>query len=92
MNPSQSWMTLPNCRRKKYTNKKMDVRKLIKKSKLQHYHEALKNARANPKEAWNLLKQLVPGISNKTNAIFSIPPLAQALLITFLQQQGRKRT
>ena len=32
----------------------------LKKSKMQHYHEALKNARTNPKDTWNLLKQLDP--------------------------------
>ena len=33
---------------------------------MQHYHEALNNARKNPKDTWNLLRQLVPG--SKTNA------------------------
>ena len=42
---------------KEYKQQNMVVRKLIKKSKMQHYHETLKNARANPTETWNLLKQ-----------------------------------
>ena len=51
MNTSQSWTMKPNCRRKQNTNnKKMIVRKLIKKSKMQHYHEALNNSRKNPKD------------------------------------------
>ena len=40
---------------KEYIQQKMVIRKLIKKSKMQHYHEALGNARANPKKTWNLL-------------------------------------
>ena len=38
-----------------YKQQKMIVRTLIKKSKMQHYHEALNNARKNPKDTWNLL-------------------------------------
>ena len=33
-----------------YKQPKMIVRKLIKKSKMQHYHEALNNTRKNPKD------------------------------------------
>ena len=33
-----------------YKQQKIIVRKLIKKSKMQHYHEALNNARKNPKD------------------------------------------
>ena len=33
-----------------YKQQKMIVRKLIKNSKMQHYHEALNNARKNPKD------------------------------------------
>ena len=50
MNTSQSWKIMPNCRRKQYKQQKIIVRKLIKKSKRQHYHEALNNARKNPKD------------------------------------------
>ena len=38
-----------------YKQQKMIVRKLIKKSKMQHYLEALNIARKNPKVTWNLL-------------------------------------
>ena len=41
-----------------YKQQKMIVRKLIKKAKILHYHEALNNARKNPKDTWNLLRQL----------------------------------
>ena len=61
MNTSQSWMILPYCRRKQYKQQKMVVRKLIKNSEMDHYHEALNNAVKNPKDTWNLLRQLVPG-------------------------------
>ena len=52
-----------------YKQQKRVVRKLIKKSKIQHYHEALKNDRTNSKDTWDQLKLLVPGKSkqNKCN-------------------------
>ena len=43
----------------------MTVRKLVKKSKMQHYRKALKNSRRNPEETWNPSKLLVPGNSKK---------------------------
>ena len=39
-----------------YKQQNMVVRKLIKKSKMQHYHEALDNARTNPEDSWHLLR------------------------------------
>ena len=38
-----------------YKQQKIIVRKLIKKSEMQHYHEALNNARKNPEDTWNIL-------------------------------------
>ena len=41
-----------------YKQQKMIVRKRITKSKMQHYHEELlENAKKNPKDTWNLLRQ-----------------------------------
>ena len=37
---------------------------------MQHYHEALNNARKNPKDTWNLLRQLVPQKSKRTKCNF----------------------
>ena len=37
-----------------YEQQKMIVPSLIKKSKMQHYHEALNNARKKTKDTWNL--------------------------------------
>ena len=46
---------------------------MIKKSKMQHYHEALNNARKNSKNTWNLLRQLVAGKSNQNKCNFQNP-------------------
>ena len=56
-----------------YKQQKMIVRKLIKKSKMQHYHEPLNNARKYPKDTWNLLRQLVPGKSKQTKCNLENP-------------------
>ena len=57
-----------------YKHHKMVIRKLFKKSKKQHYHEVLKNARTNPKDTWNLLRQLVPWKSKQNKYNFRTPP------------------
>ena len=59
-----------------YKQQKMIVRKLIKKSKLQHYHEALNNARKNPKDSWNLIRQLAPGKSKQNKCNFQNPTIS----------------
>ena len=64
-----------------YKQQKMVIRKLTKKSKMRHYHEALKNARTNPNHTWDLLRQLVHGKSK-----------CKHLQQLFLQQRGKKRT
>ena len=53
-----------------YKKQKMIVRKLIKTSKKQHDHEALNNARKNPKDTWNLLRQPVTGKSEQNECNF----------------------
>ena len=42
---------------------------------MQHYHEALNNARKNPKDTWNLLRQLVPGKSKQNKCNFQNPTI-----------------
>ena len=61
----------------------MIVRKLIKKSKMQHYHEALNNARKNPKDTWNLLRQLVPGKSKQNKFNFQNPTISASTFNNF---------
>ena len=88
-----------------YKQPKMIVRKLIKKSRMQHYHEALNNAKKS-------LRQLdptgapgaagapgapfpgapAPGKSKQNKCNFQNPTIMLAPSTTFLQQQGRKRT
>ena len=58
---------------------KMVVRKLIKILKMQHYHDALKNARANPKDTWNLQRQLVPGKSKQNKPNFQNPTITASI-------------
>ena len=43
---------------------------------MQHYREALNNARKNPKDTWNLLKQPIPGKLKQNTALS--PPEVQA--------------
>ena len=62
-----------------YRHQKMIVRKLVEKSKMQYYHEALNNARKNPKDTWNLLRQLVPGKSKQINCNFQNPTISASL-------------
>ena len=47
-------------------------------SKMQHYHEALNNARTNPKDTWNLLRQLVPGKQKQNKCHFQNPTVMDA--------------
>ena len=56
-----------------YKQQKMIVCKLIKKSKMQHYHETLNNARNFFKNTWNLLRQLVPGKLKQNKCNFQNP-------------------
>ena len=62
-----------------YKQQKMIVRKLIKKSNMQHYHEALKNARTNPKDTWHNLRQLVPGKSMQNKCNFQNPTISASM-------------
>ena len=62
----------------------------IKKSKLQHYHEALNNARKNPKDTWNLLRQLVPGKSKQTKCNFQNPTISESTINNFYATAGEK--
>ena len=51
---------------------------------MRHYHEELKNARANPKETWNLLKRLVPRKTKQIKCNFQNPTICACThLITF---------
>ena len=68
----------------------MVVRKLIKISKMQHYHEALKNARTNPKDTWNLLRQLVPGKSKQKKCNFQNPNRSASTFNNFFATAGEK--
>ena len=68
----------------------MIVRKLIKKSKMQHYYEALNNARKNPKDIWNLLKQLVPEKSKQNKCNFQNPTISASTFNNFFATAGEK--
>ena len=68
----------------------MIVRKLIKKSKMQHYHEALNNSRKNPKQTWNLLRQLVPGKSKQTKCNFQNPTSSASTFNNFFATAEEK--
>ena len=67
---------------------KMVVRKRIKKLKMQHYHETLKNARTNPKNTWNLQRQLVPGKSKQNKYNFQNPTISASIFNNFLNSRG----
>ena len=73
-----------------YKQEKMIIRKLIKKSKMQHYHEALNNARKNPKETWNLLRELVPGKSKKPKCNFQNPTISASTFSNSFATAGEK--
>ena len=70
----------------------MVVRKLIEKSKMQHYHEALKNARSNHKETWNLLRKLVPGKSKQNKCNFQNPTISASTFNNFFFAAAGEKT
>ena len=57
---------------------------------MQHYHEALKKVRANPKQTWNLLKQLVPGKSKQNKWNFQNPGIRASTFNNFFATAGEK--
>ena len=73
-----------------YKQQKMIIRNLIKRSKVQHYHEALNNAKKNPKDTWNLLRQLVPGKSKQNKCNFQNPTISASTFNNFLATAGEK--
>ena len=66
-----------------YKQQKMIVRKPIQKFKMQHYHEALNNARKNHKDTWNRLRQLVPGKSQPNKCNFQDPTISASTFNNF---------
>ena len=81
-----------NCRRKQNTNNKKwsFARKLIKKLKILHYHEALKNSRTNRKDTWNLLKPLVSGKLKQNKCNFQNPTIRASTSNNFFATAGEK--
>ena len=73
-----------------YKQQKTIVRKLIKKLKIQHYHEALNNARKNPKDTWNLQRQLVPGKSKQSKYNFQNPTISASTFNNFFCNSREK--
>ena len=73
-----------------YKQQKRVVRKLIKKSKMQHYHEALKNDRTNTKYTWDQLKLLVPGKSKQNKCKFQNPTLSASTFNNIFPTAGKK--
>ena len=69
---------------------KMIVPKLIKKSKMQHYHEALNNAKKNPNDTWDLLWQLVPEKSKQTKCNFQNPTISASTFNNFFATAEEK--
>ena len=57
---------------------------------MQHYNEALNNARRNPKETWNLLRQLVPGKLKQTKCNFLNPTIIASTFNNFFATAGKK--
>ena len=57
---------------------------------MQHYREALNNARKNHKETWNLLRQLVPGKSKQTKCNFQNPTRSASTFNNFFATAGEK--
>ena len=57
---------------------------------MQHYHEALNNARKNPKNTWNLLRQLVPGKSKQNICNFQDPTISASTFNNFFATAGEK--
>ena len=56
---------------------------------MQHYHEALNNARKNSKDTWNLLRQLVPGKSKEKKCNFQNPTISESTF-NFFATAGEK--
>ena len=73
-----------------YKQQRMVIRKLRKKSKVQHYHEALKNSRTNPKDTWHLLRQLVPGKSKQNNCNFQNITISASTFNNIFARVGEK--
>ena len=57
---------------------------------MQHYHEALKKARTNPKDTWNLLRKLVPGKSKQNKCNFQNPTISSTTFNNFFATPGEK--
>ena len=74
----------------KYKQQKMIVRKLIKKTKMQHYHEALNNARKNPKDTWNHKATIVPGKSKQNKCNFHNPSISASTFNNCFATAGEK--
>ena len=55
------------------------------------YHESLNNAKKNPKDSWNLLRQLVPGKSKQTKFNFHNPTICASTFNNFFPTAGEKR-
>ena len=91
MNTSQSWMMMPNCRENRIqTIKTWSFVSWLKNSKMQHYHEALNNAKKIPKDIWNLLRQLVPGKSKQNKCNFQNPTISASTFNNFFATAGEK--
>ena len=57
---------------------------------MQHYHEALKNARINPEDTWHLIRQLVPGKSKQNKCNFQNPTISASTFNNFFETAGEK--
>ena len=57
---------------------------------MQHYHEALKKARTNPKDTWHLLRQLVPGESKQNKCNFQNPTMSASTFNNFFATAEEK--
>ena len=57
---------------------------------MQHYHEALNNDKTNPKDTWNLLRQLVPGKSKQNKCNFQNSTISASTFNNFFATAGEK--
>ena len=57
---------------------------------MQHYHDALKKARTNPKDTWNLLGQLVLEKSKQNKCNFLNPTISATTFNNFFAAAGEK--
>ena len=55
-----------------------------------HYDEALNNARKNPKDTWNLLRQLVKGKSKQNKCNFQDLTISASTFNNFFATAGEK--